>query len=90
MSFGLSSVSEWERLTDAILPLLKGIDGSPGRNYAMAPDVTPEGVTENLAPYDLNDDDIDYILQETGVQREYLKVWVISSRSARGCNGEIG
>jgi hypothetical protein len=64
VDFTLSTptVSEWERLSAAITPLLKG----QGEN------------DQNLPPWDLSDSDLTFIVEETGLEREQIRLWALA------------
>ena len=61
------AVSEWERIRDAVLPLLDG---------------QGESDDQPLPPGELNDRDIDFIVDETGLDREHVRLWVLAARTA--------
>ena len=61
-----ASTSEWERIAEAVLPLLAG----------QAPDGGP------LSVADLTDDDLAFIVEETGIDWEQLRLWTIAARRA--------
>ncbi|HQN65090.1 MAG TPA: neuraminidase-like domain-containing protein [Methylophilus sp.] len=56
------SISEWERITSAVLPLLENQreDG------------------KSLPPNELTSTDIDFIVANTGLDREQLRLWVLA------------
>lgn len=57
-------LSEWEIITRAVVPLLIG-QGIDG---------------QPLPPWELNDDDITFIIGETGLEREQLRLWVLAEK----------
>lgn len=69
--------SEWQRLTELIAPLLRGQGVAPG----MATHHIEQA--RDLAPGELNDADIDFIVRETGLDPQRVRDWA-SSHAARG------
>lgn len=55
-------VSEWEKLTTGIMPLLEG---------------QGEG-DQALPPWELNDGDLNPIAEETGLEREKIRLWALA------------
>jgi antitoxin component HigA of HigAB toxin-antitoxin module len=52
-------VSEWEKLSTGIMPLLEG----QGEKDQLLP------------PWEVNDGDLDFIAEETGLDREHIRLW---------------
>lgn len=52
-------LSEWEKLSTGIMPLLKGQGEKDQR----------------LPPWEVNDGDLDFITEETGLEREKIRLW---------------
>jgi hypothetical protein len=55
-------VSEWERLSTAIIPLLKGQGDKD----------------QTLPPWEINDSDLTFIVEETGLDREQIRLWALA------------
>ncbi|TXI37258.1 MAG: hypothetical protein E6Q59_08055 [Nitrosomonas sp.] len=68
-------VSEWQRLSQMIDPLLKGQGESSTAGS--------QSVEVDLAPADLVTTDIEFIVLETGLDRPAVEAWVASSKMAR-------
>ncbi len=62
-----AQISEWERISDAVLPLLdgQGEEGGP------------------LPARELNDTDLDFIVEETRLDREWVRLWALAAKSAK-------
>lgn len=58
-------LSEWEILTQELTPLLVG-QGKDG---------------QPLPPWELNDKDITFIVDETGMEREQVRLWVLAAKT---------
>lgn len=56
------SVSEWEKLAAGIMPLLKGQGQEDG----------------DLPPSEVNDSDLNFIAEETGLEREKIRLWALA------------
>jgi hypothetical protein len=64
--------SEWETITQAVIPLLRGVQPIPGTsNFA------------DLPPEDLQDTDIDRLTQQTGLDREQLRLWILAVKAMK-------
>ena len=61
-----STVSEWEQITSAVLPLLED----------------QKDVGKPLPPNELTSADIDFIAKDTGLDREQIRLWVLASSVA--------
>lgn len=59
-------LSEWAIISQAVAPLLIGQG--------------PEG--KPLPPWELNDKDISFIVEETGLDREQVRLWVLAAKMA--------
>lgn len=66
--------SEWQRVGDAVLPLLAGQGGAAG------PVVGTHEAVRDLFPAELNASDLDFIEAETGLSRAALDAWAAASR----------
>src|SRR5947207_8880131 len=55
-------VSEWERLSTGIIPLLKGQGDKD----------------QNLPPWEINDSDLTFIVEETGLERKQIRLWALA------------
>ncbi|SPP65517.1 neuraminidase-like domain-containing protein [Nitrospira lenta] len=79
VSFTLSNVgvvSEWQRIGEAVVPLLKG-QGAPQLK-------TRTGQTRaDLPPEDIAASDLDFLAIETGFDRAAIQAWAASSRMVR-------
>ena len=60
-------VSEWEKLSAGVMPLLKG-QGEGG---------------QALPPWEVNDGDLDFIAEETGLEREKIRLWALAFAMSR-------
>ncbi len=79
VSFTLSTavgISEWQRVGEAVAPLLKG-QGVP-RLEAGA-----RGTRTDLSPEDITASDLDFIVIETGLDRKAVEAWAASRRMVR-------
>jgi hypothetical protein len=70
----VSALDEWQQICNAVLPLLAG----QGSVQPSSP--ATHVVQRDLFPSELNADDLDFIVQETGVNRFALVAWVAASR----------
>ena len=61
------AASEWERLTVSVMPLLKG----QGKG------------DQDLPPWELKDSDIDFLAQETGLEREKIRLCALAFAASR-------
>ena len=57
-----STRSEWEELSDGIMALLHG----------QSEDNSP------LPPWEVTDRDLDFLVEETGLEREHVRLWVLA------------
>lgn len=64
------ALSEWVIISQAVIPLLIGQG--------------PEG--KALPPWELNDEDINFIVEETGLDREQVRLWVLAGKTAHTTN----
>ena len=55
-------LSEWEKVSAGVIPLLKG---------------QGEG-DETLPPWGINDSDLKFIAEETGLEREHIRLWALA------------
>ena len=55
-------VSEWEQLSTSVIPLLEG----QGKD------------DQALPPWEVNDGDLDFIAEETGLDREHIRLWALA------------
>ena len=55
-------LSEWEKVSAGVIPLLKG---------------QGEG-DQTLPPWEINDSDINFIAEETGLEREHIRLWALA------------
>jgi len=55
-------ISEWEKLSTGIMPLLEGQDDEGGP----------------LPPWKIKDGDLDFIAEETGLEREKIRLWALA------------
>lgn len=62
----VSRLSEWEILAQEIIPLLVG-QGKDG---------------QLLPPWEINDDDIAFLVDETGLEREQVRMWAAAAKMA--------
>lgn len=69
-----STIDEWQKICNAVLPLLAGQGGAQQSSPAT------HVVQRDLFPSELNADDLDFIVQETGLDRSALAAWVAASR----------
>ncbi|MCS6286890.1 MAG: hypothetical protein H8K08_15825 [Nitrospira sp.] len=79
LSFSLSNVgaiSEWQRIGEAVGPLLKG-QGRPSIETGT------RATREDLPPEDITASDLDFIVIETGLDRTAVQAWAVSSRMVR-------
>ncbi len=79
LSFSLSNVgaiSEWQRIGEAVGPLLKG-QGRPSIETGT------RATREDLPPEDITASDLDFIVIETGLDRTAVLAWAASSRMVR-------
>jgi Tc toxin complex TcA C-terminal TcB-binding domain/Neuraminidase-like domain len=61
-----AQISEWEQIRDAVLPLLEG-----------------QGEGDNALPvWELNDTDLDFVVEETKLDRERVRLWVLAAKRA--------
>ena len=70
-------LSEWEKLSTGILPLLKG---------------QGEG-DQALPPWEVNDGDMNFIAEETGLEREKIRLWALAftvSRDTEAATRSVG
>jgi len=61
------ALSEWERVCAGVIPLLKG---------------QGEG-DQTLPPWEINDSDLNFIAEETGLEREKIRLWALAFAVAR-------
>ncbi len=59
-------LSEWEILTQELLPLLIG-QGNDG---------------QLLPPWEINDEDVSFLADETGLEREQVRLWALAAKAA--------
>jgi len=60
-------VSEWEKLSTGVIPLLEG----QGKNDRFLP------------PWEVNDDDLGFIAEETRLEREQIRLWALAFAAGR-------
>jgi hypothetical protein len=70
-SAGAKEKSEWERVNEQVLPLLKGQKKSAEQKVNQY---------EDLPPFELTDTDIDFIAAETNWDKLVINAWVASCR----------
>ncbi|MFH1818698.1 MAG: neuraminidase-like domain-containing protein [Pseudomonadota bacterium] len=76
----IGAVSEWQRVSEAVAPLLKG---QGGERADMATRSTVGDKRADLAPYDITPADVGFIVSETGLDRAAVEAWAASSRMTR-------
>ena len=67
--------SEFERVTALVMPLLVG-QGTPREVLTSA----AEQIPSNLQPYELNAEDLEFIVRETGLDWAAVQAWAESAR----------
>lgn len=79
-------VSEWQRISEAVAPLLKG-QGT----QAVATRVRANNGNEktDLHPADLTATDVDFIVLETGLDRAAVQAWATSSKMLRDAHLQL-
>jgi len=73
----INIVSEWQRISDAIFPLLKGQGAT---RIEVGPNVSGDENSQDLNPFDLTPTDVDFIVRDAGLDRFAVEAWVASSR----------
>ena len=72
-----TTLSEWEKITQAVLPLLKGQKEIP----ATAPGTAAQFI--DLPPEELTDSNLDFLIKETQFDREQLRIWILGAKAMR-------
>ncbi|MEQ1794741.1 MAG: neuraminidase-like domain-containing protein [Nitrospira sp.] len=83
VSFALSNVgaiSEWQRISEAVAPLLKGQGAARIEGGTRGDSAT---VNRDLAPWELTPEDVDFIVRDAELDRVAVEAWVASSQMVR-------
>lgn len=65
-----AKTSEWQRIAETIEPLLDG-QGAEGKS---------------LPPWDLTDEDIPFLIEETNLEYEQIRLWILAFQTAHATN----
>lgn len=76
----VGAVSEWQRISEAVAPLLQGQGTS---RLEMTSHASAGGAQADLAPCDLTPADVDFIAQDADLDRAAVEAWAASSRMLR-------
>lgn len=76
----LGAVSEWQRLSKAVTPLLKG-QGAPRIETDSSANAVE--VRTDLSPCEITATDMDFIVRDMGLDHTVVEAWVASSRMLR-------
>ncbi|MDH4096671.1 MAG: neuraminidase-like domain-containing protein [Nitrospira sp.] len=78
--FNVGGISEWQRISEAVAPLLKGQGAT---RIEVWTHVDSSTVNRDLASWELTPEDVDFIVQDADLDRMAVEVWVASSRMVR-------
>lgn len=74
----VAGISEWEKLCKAIEPLLKGQGKSQISSHLY-----PSAGQFDLPPYEITEEDIDFIRQDAQLSEPEIRAWVASAKMVR-------
>ncbi|MDH4188019.1 MAG: carboxypeptidase-like regulatory domain-containing protein, partial [Nitrospira sp.] len=78
--FNVGAISEWQRISEAVAPLLKGQGAA---RIEVWTHVDSSTVNRDLAVWELTPVDVDFIVQDAELDRAAVEAWVASSRMVR-------
>lgn len=76
----VGAVPEWQRISEAVAPLLKGQGAAP---IEVSSHVVVDKNRSDLLPYDLTPEDVAFIARDAELDRAAVEAWVSSSRMLR-------